>query len=107
MPFLYAFGAIAATSQQRADNAGRLPCVVEYIGYEGGRGYPHSWLHRANLVFAFCILDSRAQIKWHRGHTPDLDSAGASEAMILGIQSPETYYYRKLRCASRAEIDYV
>ena len=22
-----------------------LPCVVEYIGYGGGRGLPHEWLH--------------------------------------------------------------
>jgi len=24
--------------------AGKLPCVVEYLGYGGGRGYPYNWL---------------------------------------------------------------
>src|SRR5512135_1420751 len=26
------------------ERSGRLPCVVEYIGYGGGRGFPTDWL---------------------------------------------------------------
>ncbi|CAN5907514.1 hypothetical protein BH24DEI2_BH24DEI2_23330 [soil metagenome] len=27
-----------------SSTAGKLPCVVEYIGYGGGRGFPSDWL---------------------------------------------------------------
>lgn len=35
---------VAAWSLAAAVVAGPLPCVVQFIGYGGGRGRPHEWL---------------------------------------------------------------
>jgi len=32
--------------------SGRLPCVVEYIGYSGGRGFPFDWLTWSSAGYA-------------------------------------------------------
>ena len=40
---------------------GKLPCVVEYIGYGGGRGYPLNWLIWASAGYAHLIMDTRGQ----------------------------------------------
>src|ERR1700712_3140382 len=32
--------------------SGKLPCVVEYIGYGGGRGFPTDWLLWASIGYA-------------------------------------------------------
>src|SRR5688572_9853656 len=35
-----------------AGRSGRLPCVVDYIGYGGGRGLPLDWLTWSSVGFA-------------------------------------------------------
>ena len=80
---------------------GRLSCVVEYIGYGGGRGLPQDWLVPAASGHAHLIMDTRGQgSTWRRGDTPDLDVAGTNGAypgyMTQGITAPGTYYYRRL-----------
>jgi cephalosporin-C deacetylase len=84
--------------QARSD---RLPCVVEYIGYGGGRGFPLDWLAWSNVGFAHLVMDTRGQGSASRnGDTPDLPVDGANPAypgfMTQGILSPETYYYRRV-----------
>lgn len=83
-----------------ADAAGPLPCVVEYCGYGGGRGLPHEQLFWAAAGYAHLLMDTRGQGGgWRVGATPDdADGAGPSISgyMTRGIQSPETYYYRRL-----------
>ena len=91
---------------------GRLSCVVEFIGYGGGRGLPQDWLIPASCGHAFLVMDTRGQgSTWRRGDTPDL-GAGMSPAataapatatngaypgyMTQGITAPDTYYYRRL-----------
>jgi cephalosporin-C deacetylase len=38
---------------------GRLPCVVEYIGYGGGRGRPLDWLLPPSAGYAHLVMDVR------------------------------------------------
>jgi cephalosporin-C deacetylase len=77
-----------------------LPCVVEYIGYGGGRGFPIDWLLWSSSGFAHLVMDTRGQgSAWSPGDTPDSGS-GANPAlpgsMTQGILKPETYYYRRV-----------
>ncbi|MBW4438306.1 MAG: acetylxylan esterase [Pleurocapsa minor GSE-CHR-MK-17-07R] len=77
-----------------------LPCVVEYIGYGGGRSLPYAWLKWVSAGFAYLVMDTRGQgSTWASGDTPDLPD-GANPFFpgftTQGILSPETYYYRRL-----------
>jgi len=83
------------------DRNGQLPCVVEYIGYGGGRGKPLDWLLWSNAGYAHFVMDSRGQgSSWQVGDTPDLEPEGSNPQfpgfMTRGILRPETYYYRRL-----------
>ncbi len=80
---------------------GRLPCVVEYIGYGGGRGRPIDWLLAPSAGYAHLVMDVRGQgSTWRSGDTPDPDSGAATGQFpgyaTRGIADPETYYYRRL-----------
>lgn len=77
-----------------------LPCVVEYIGYGGGRGDASEWLFVANAGYAHFIMDTRGQgSSWRKGDTADIpDGANPSFPgfMTQGVLSPYTYYYRRV-----------
>ena len=78
-----------------------LPCVVEYIGYGGGRGFPTDWLLYPCAGYATFVMDTRGQgSAWRQGDTPDLPSEGSSPHfpgfMTLGVLDPATYYYRRV-----------
>ncbi|MFD7712872.1 acetylxylan esterase [Streptomyces sp. NPDC059785] len=76
-----------------------LPTVVEYIGYGGGRGLPHTHLLWASAGFAHFVMDTRGQGSgWGGGDTPDpVGSAPAFPGyMTRGVEDPETYYYRRV-----------
>lgn len=80
---------------------GQLPCVVEYIGYGGGRGLPIDWLFWASAGYAHFIMDTRGQgTTWRAGDTPDPEVDGANPHypgfMTRGILNPATYYYRRV-----------
>ena len=89
-----------------------LPCIVEYIGYGGGRGFPLDWLTWSALGYANLIMDTRGQgSAWLKGDTPDLEVEGSSPQypgfMTRGILDPKTYYYKRLitdavRCVETA-----
>src|SRR5581483_12301206 len=56
-----------------------LPCVVEYIGYGGGRSLPYDWLMWSSAGYAHLVMDTRGQgSAWRKGDTPDLESDGAN-----------------------------
>jgi cephalosporin-C deacetylase len=81
--------------------AGPLPCVVEYIGYGGGRGFPTDRLMWASAGFAHLVMDTRGQgSAWSNGDTPDLQPDGSSAHhpgfMTVGVLDPKTYYYRRV-----------
>jgi cephalosporin-C deacetylase len=80
---------------------GKLPCVVEYIGYGGGRGFPLDWLLFSSAGYAHLVMDTRGQgSSWRPGDTPDPQPDGAGPHypgfMTLGILDPQTYYYRRV-----------
>ena len=78
-----------------------LPCIVEYIGYGGGRGFPFDWLVWASAGFAHFVMDTRGQgSTWRQGDTPDNPPEGSNSHypgfMTDGILQPKTYYYRRV-----------
>lgn len=77
-----------------------LPCVVEYIGYGGGRGFPYNWLMWASAGYAHFVMDTRGQGSvWLHGDTPDIEDGASPQVpgfMTRGILSPQTYYYRRV-----------
>jgi cephalosporin-C deacetylase len=79
----------------------RLPCVVEYAGYGGGRGHPLDWLMWSAAGYAHLVMDTRGQGgSWRSGDTPDSDvNAGSPQYpgfMTRGILDPMSYYYRRV-----------
>jgi cephalosporin-C deacetylase len=79
----------------------RLPCIVTYLGYGGGRGTPFDHLFWASAGYAHLVMDTRGQgSSWQRGDTPDPDPDGSNPQypgfMTRGILDPATYYYRRV-----------
>ena len=78
-----------------------LPCVVEYIGYGGGRGLAHEWLHWSAAGYAHFVMDTRGQGSNGSlsGDTPDPDPSGTPQTpgfMTRGVTDPSSYYYRRV-----------
>ncbi len=78
---------------------GPLPCVVKFIGYGGGRGFPQDHLLWPAAGYAVLVMDTRGQgSTWSKGDTAD--PVGSDPAhpgfMTRGILDPETYYYRRV-----------
>lgn len=83
------------------ERSGPLPCVVEYIGYGGGRGFPIDWLLWSSAGYAHFIMDTRGQgSAWSPGDTADVEPLGSNPQhpgfMTRGILKPETYFYRRV-----------
>jgi cephalosporin-C deacetylase len=92
-----------------ADRDGRLPCVVEYLGYGRGRGHPLESLVWASSGYAHLVVDSRGQgAQWSTGDTPDPHAAGGPQHpgfLTRGIDDPNEYYYRRLIADSVRAVD--
>jgi cephalosporin-C deacetylase len=77
-----------------------LPAVVQYVGYGGGRGHVLENLVWASAGFAHLVMDTRGQgSTWGGGgQTADPEGTGPQSPGFLtrGIDSRETYYYRRL-----------
>ena len=81
------------------ERAGKLPLVVQFIGYGGGRGFPHEQLHWAASGYAHFRMDTRGQGSgWSMGATPDPVGTTPSipGVMTKGILDKNDYYYRRL-----------
>ncbi|MBN2118471.1 MAG: acetylxylan esterase [Anaerolineales bacterium] len=81
--------------------AGKLPCVVEFIGYGGGRNFAIEWLLWASAGYAHFVMDTRGQgSNWSPGETPDLYAEGGNPhspgSMTKGILDPKHYFYRRV-----------
>jgi cephalosporin-C deacetylase len=79
----------------------RLPVVVQYIGYSGGRGLVNQDTKWAQAGYAHFIMDTRGQgYGGGLGETPDPHSSAGDVAfaglMTRGISSREDYYYRRV-----------
>jgi cephalosporin-C deacetylase len=80
-----------------ADSA--LPVVVEYLGYNGGRGRPGERVAWALAGYVHVVMDTRGQGSgWGGGDTPDPHGAGPHIGgwMTSGIERPEDHYYRRV-----------
>lgn len=79
---------------------GPLPAVVEFIGYNGGRGLPVERIGWASSGYAHLVMDTRGQgALWGMGgHTPDPHGSGpaAPGFMTRGIEDPAEYFYRRV-----------
>lgn len=79
----------------------KLPCVINYVGYGGGRGLPLDWLLYPSAGYASFVMDTRGQgSTWLQGDTHDLanESSGPHFPgfMTIGIENPRSYYYRRV-----------
>jgi len=76
-----------------------LPGVVQYQGYNGGRGLPHEHVFWACAGYAHLVMDTRGQGSgWTVGDTGDPVGAAASQPGFLtrGIEDPYDHYYRRV-----------
>lgn len=79
---------------------GKLPVVVQYAGYSGGRGLVQQSTGWAQAGYAHFIMDTRGQgYGGILGETPDphLSAGDVSHPglMTRGLGSRESYYYRR------------
>jgi len=77
----------------------KMPLVIRYLGYGGGRSLPIDHLVWANAGYAHLVMDTRGQgSAWAPGHTPDPTGSDPAHPgfMTRGILSRETYYYRRV-----------
>jgi cephalosporin-C deacetylase len=76
------------------------PVVVEYVGYNGGRGDVLEFLPWSCAGYPHFIMDNRGQGgTWRSAVTADPGDTGAPSTpgfLTRGIASPATYYYTRL-----------
>src|SRR3954451_8709448 len=73
--------------------------VVEYVGYNGGRGDPLDWLTYSCAGHPHLVMDTRGQGGgWRSADTPDPSDNGAPSTngfLTRGIADPSTHYYAR------------
>src|SRR6478609_1292013 len=85
-----------------AGASGPLPTVVQYRGYSGGRGFPHSHTAFSQAGWATLVMDTRGQGWRDGGPAASQDRAGEGGVsqypgfMTGGILHPDDYYYRRV-----------
>lgn len=83
------------------DSGSRLPVVVHYVGYSGGRGLANQETGWAQAGYAHFIMDTRGQgYGFAVGETadphPSAGGVGYAGFMTRGVGSREDYYYRRV-----------
>lgn len=99
---------VAAWLHRPAGADGPLPCVVEFVGYGGGRGLAHERLVWAAAGYAHLVMDTRGQGSgWSVGVTPDPAGSGPSHPGVLtrGIEDFDGFYYRRLATDAARAVD--
>ena len=82
-----------------ARSVGPLPGVVQYQGYNGGRGLAHEHVFWACAGYAHLVVDTRGQGSgWTVGDTGDPVGSGPAQPGFLtrGIEDPHDHYYRRV-----------
>lgn len=79
----------------------RVPAIVQFIGYGGGRGLPYQHLLMPAAGYATLVMDTRGQGGgWSPGTTPDPEpdpGTGQHPGFLTrGVSDPRSYYYRRL-----------
>jgi len=90
---------ILPAKKLRSSNS--IPCILEFIGYGGGRGFPQQWLLWPAQGYGIFVMDTRGQGSvWQKGETPDpeleVSNPQSPGFMTRGILSPWHYYYRRV-----------
>lgn len=99
---------LPAAPLRRSLGSGPLPGVVQYQGYNGGRGLVHEHVFWATAGYAHLTVDTRGQGSgWTTGDTPDPVGSAPSQPGFLtrGIEDPHTYYYRRVYADAVAAVD--
>ena len=89
-----------------------LSCVIEYVGYGGGRGLLVERLLWAAAGHAHFVMDNRGQgTDGPVGETPDPDAEGVDPHypgfMTRGALDPRNHYYRRLFTDAARAVDAV
>ena len=78
----------------------RAALVVEFVGYNGGRGHPVDWLRYTAAGHPHLVMDTRGQGGgWRSADTADPSDGGAPSAtgfVTRGIADPATHYYTRV-----------
>lgn len=81
-------------------NDRKLPAVVEYLGYGGGRGKPGAEIKWSSAGYIHLLMDTRGQGgDWGSGGDtldPHPTSSAAIGQLTNGIENRDTMYYRRL-----------
>ena len=80
-------------------SGGNGTTVIKYLGYGGGRAFPHEHLLWAACGRALFVMDTRGQgSSWSRGDTADPDGSDPAHPgfMTRGILDKANYYYRRV-----------
>ncbi|MBZ5738921.1 acetylxylan esterase [Nocardioides mangrovi] len=88
--------------------SGPLPGVVQYQGYNGGRGLPHEHVLWATAGYAHLVVDTRGQGSgWTTGATGDPAGSGPAQPGFLtrGLDDPDTLYYRRVYADAVAALE--
>jgi cephalosporin-C deacetylase len=78
---------------------GAKSCVVKFIGYNGGRGFPHEHLLWPATGRAVLVMDTRGQGSgWAVGETADPVGSDPQQSgfMTKGIGDKASYFYRRV-----------
>jgi cephalosporin-C deacetylase len=87
------------------DVQGPLPCLVQYIGYGGGRSLHHEWSLWPSAGWATVVMDTRGQ-GW--ADTPDPGYAANPQELgfvTRGILDPSTQYYSRVFVDAARAVD--
>ncbi|MFV9423330.1 acetylxylan esterase [Microbacterium sp. S1037] len=90
--------------------SGPLPCVVQYIGYNSGRGLAHQHTLLPSAGLAVLVMDTRGQTSGALpGATPDpVGSAPHPSGRLTdGLDDPAHSYYRRVFCDAVRAVDAV
>lgn len=78
----------------------RAPVVIEFVGYNGGRGRPLDWLDWMSIGYAHLVVDARGQGGgWRTADTHDAGNPGepgSRSHLTSGLSSPDRHYYARL-----------
>ena len=88
--------------------SGPLPGVVQYQGYNGGRGLALEHVFWATAGYAHLVVDTRGQGSgWTTGATADPAGSGPAQPGFLtrGVEDPHSYYYRRVFADAVAALD--
>jgi cephalosporin-C deacetylase len=84
---------------------GELPCLVQFIGYGGGRSLHHEWTLWPAAGWATLVMDTRGQ-GW--ADTADLGASGNPQVpgfLTRGITDPQEQYYARVFIDAARAVD--